>query len=966
MTYGLPVFAASFKQDDPVAQCATGVQLFREGQAAEALPLLEAGFAHREETTFAVPNDLGECALALGRLRHSHGKLPEALEANQVALNIFKTEGNRKLQGTTINNIGLVYGAQGRYTEALDSYQQALAIAREVGDRSGECFTLNNIGSLYSDQGRYNEALSSYQHALTICREVSNRTQESTIHNNIGSVYEDQGRYNEALDSYQRALIIAHEVGNRNNEGMALNNIGSVYASQGRYTEALDSVQQALAIHQEMGDRESEAVSLHNIGVIQYVQGQYIEALGKYQQALVIVEEMGNQAGKGTILSNMGQVYEAQGRYTEALDSYQQALVIRREIGHRTGEGITLNNIGTIYQDQGRYAEALDSYQQALAIAREVGNRTGEGDTLHNIGNLYHDQGRYVEALDSYQQAIAIFETIRANAGSEAGRAGFIAQRISTYQAVVNLFYQQGQDEAAFYATEQSRARAFLDSLATGYIQLSDNEAAGLLAQEQELYIRRQALQDSLAQAQAAQPPEPDWVAALEAQLAEAEAAYAAALKAIADRSDQLTELTPGRSQNVLGVPQIQLLLDEQTSLISYFVLDDKTLAFMISHDSFHTFVLEVSRAQLDEQVRTFRDFASIEEAHPENVVTLYNWLIKPLKPYLTTPHLAIIPHSILHYLPFAALTDGQRYLIDEYNLTTLPSGSALSFIQEKARQTAVSGQWSAVILGNPLTGDFNSTASLAAERGSLDALPFAEKEAKAVAALYGVEPLIGEAATESSLREKVAVANILHLATHGFYNPVAPLSSLVALAPDDENDGWLTVGEIYGLDLKNTNLVVLSACQTNLGDLSEGDEVVGLTRAFIFAGTPSVIASLWNVEDQATSLLMEHFYTHLKDGTGKAEALRQAQIEIREKYPHPYYWSAFVLSGDGGEVTDIQSTSIQDTGDTTTQSSSVPAKATPSPSEPVIEEKEISSGCLSLILPLVFMGVLLWQRKLL
>jgi CHAT domain-containing protein len=203
--------------------------------------------------------------------------------------------------------------------------------------------------------------------------------------------------------------------------------------------------------------------------------------------------------------------------------------------------------------------------------------------------------------------------------------------------------------------------------------------------------------------------------------------------------------------------------------------------------------------------------------------------------------------------------------------------------------------------LGNPVTADYDTVASLATTRDQLGSLPFAEKEARAIADLFGVKPLIGKAATESAVREQVSQANILHLAAHGEFNPVAPLNSLIALAPDDNNDGWLTVGETYGLNLKKTDLVVLSACETNLGDLSKGDELVGLTRALIFAGTPSVIASLWQVEDAATSLLMERFYTHLKDGMGKAESLRQAQLEVREEYPNPYYWSAFVLSGDGG-----------------------------------------------------------------
>jgi CHAT domain-containing protein len=238
--------------------------------------------------------------------------------------------------------------------------------------------------------------------------------------------------------------------------------------------------------------------------------------------------------------------------------------------------------------------------------------------------------------------------------------------------------------------------------------------------------------------------------------------------------------------------------------------------------------------------------------------------------------------------------------LVDDYTLTILPSASALPFIQKNAQQTAYSGQPSVLILSNPVTADYDTIASMTTTRDSLGSLPFAEKEAKAIAALFGVEPLIGGAATESAVREKVNEANILHLAAHGKFNHLAPLNSLIALAPDEANDGWLTVGEAYRLNLKNTNLVVLSACETNLGDLSVGDELVGLTRALIYAGTPSVVASLWAVEDEATWLLMERFYTHLKDGLSKAEALRLAQIEVRAEYPNPYYWAGFVLGGDG------------------------------------------------------------------
>jgi CHAT domain-containing protein len=197
--------------------------------------------------------------------------------------------------------------------------------------------------------------------------------------------------------------------------------------------------------------------------------------------------------------------------------------------------------------------------------------------------------------------------------------------------------------------------------------------------------------------------------------------------------------------------------------------------------------------------------------------------------------------------------------------------------------------------LGNPTT-DANLTN-----------LPAAEAEAEAVAGLYNQPVYTGETATESLVRGQAGSQRVLHIAAHAEFNPVAPLQSGLYLAADDANDGLLHVDEVYGLNLEATDLAVLSACQTNVGNVSPGDDIVALNRAFLFAGAPTVVASLWNVNDQATSLLMTRFYSYLNEGWGEAEALRQAQIDLRiehQEYAHPYFWAAFVLNGDGGEIT--------------------------------------------------------------
>jgi tetratricopeptide (TPR) repeat protein len=828
----------------------------------------------------------------IGLVYQDQARYVEALQAYLQGLGIWREIGNRAEEGTTINNIGTVYGDQGRYAEALNYYQQALAIRRTLGNRASEGGTLTNIGEVLRTQGHYAEALDSLQQALAILREVGDRASEGTTLENIALIYYDQGRYAEALESLQQALTMQREVGDRAGEGESLNGIGAVYQANGRYAEALVSYQQALTIRHEVGDYAGEGTTLNNIGAVYFDQGRYTEALNALEQALMIHREVGNHDRVGTTLDNIGKVYHIQGKYTEALTAYQEALTIGREVGNRSGEGTALNNIGEIYRAQGRTDEALEPLQLALAISRELGDRPSEGVTLNNIGLTYEQKSDPAQALSHYAQAMDALEAVRTSVGSEAGRASFIAQYASLYGLATALYYREGQHDMAFLTSERSRARAFLDSLATGYVQLSDQDAATLQNREREVYAARQAIQDALVRARALNPSDPALVADLEKQLVAAEQQHAEALAAIEQRGVQLAALVPSRTKGVLDRPAVQQLLDSQTTLVSYYVLDNQTLAFILTRDRSLTVNLPARRNDLLTQIRALRAFPNLNEAYPASAVHLYSWLIAPLKQHLTTPHVVIVPHSVLHYLPFAALTDGTRYLVDDYALTTLPSASALRFIKENVRNTV----GPPLIIGNPATPH-------------LKPLTFAEREAQAIGTLYGITPLLGSAATKAAVNEGAVQAGILHLAAHGSYNRHSPLDSVIALAPNPSgtDDGRLTVAEVYGLKLRAADLVVLSACETQINDLSAGnvvsagDELVGLTRAFFFAGTPSVIATLWSVDDEATALLMERFYTHLRAGMGKAAALRQAQIDVRAKYPNPYYWSGFVLSGDSG-----------------------------------------------------------------
>jgi CHAT domain-containing protein len=325
--------------------------------------------------------------------------------------------------------------------------------------------------------------------------------------------------------------------------------------------------------------------------------------------------------------------------------------------------------------------------------------------------------------------------------------------------------------------------------------------------------------------------------------------------------------------------------LDEETTLVSYFVTAEKTLAFVITRESLQVVELPVQQRELEKAVTLFRDFPSLDNT-PPNLRQLHKWLIAPIKSYLKTPYVGIIPHGALHNLPFAALTDGKRYLGDNHMLFYLPSVSALRYIRQN--QKPGGGRLLALAYG---------------EGEGLPFLRYANDEAQAVAKLYGANARIGAAATASAFRASAGDYDILHLVSHYQPNSITPLFSSLILAPGEDANGSLELHEVYGMELKKADMVVLSVCQSNSGAHSRGDDITGLSRAFLYAGAPTVISSLWNVDDRATSELMTSFYKRLQEGMSKAAALRAAQAETRAKpeYTHPYYWAGFVLIGQPG-----------------------------------------------------------------
>ncbi len=836
--------------------------------------------------------------LSLGVDYYQQDRYHEALDVLEKALEIFQGEGLRQLEGTTLLTIGAVYANLGQPDQALNYYQQALSTYQETGDRSGQAVTLNNIGIVYDNLGQAERAVTFYERVLAIDRETSNRRGEATTLNNIGAVYDDLGRFDQALNYYQQALPIRRETGDRRGEAATLNNIGLIFADLGQFDQALNYYQQALPITQETGDRRGEASALNNIGAVYDDLGRFDQALNYYQQALPIRRETGDRRGEAATLNNIGLIFADLGQFDQALNYYQQALPITQETGDRRGEASALNNIGFVYGNLGQPDQALAFLQQALPIRRETGDRQGEANTLSSIGLVYEIQGNPEAALKHYQQATQLQEDVRSLQWLDTTKTQITQQTVPVFQRAITLAIQLQQYELAFELSEQARARNFLDQLGNNLPNLTQGADPTLAEEIKNLRNQIAGLEQAKNNEYAKPVTERNQrlINDLLAQIDDKQQQYTQTLDLLKLQSPEYAALI---TTNPLTLSEVQELLQPQQTILSYFTTQDTTYAFIITREQFNVIQLNVTQQQLEHSITTFRNFPNTQPQHLEQtrqpLADLYGELIQPLldQGYLRpqqTRLLTIIPHGILHYLPFNAFwnPNTNTYLVDTYTTNYLPSASVLRFTTEKSQ-------------GNPNNNQLLAMANPTAQ--GLPTLIHATQEVRSVTNLYGTTPLTNQNATETNFNTLSQDSDILFLAAHGQLNQQNPLFTRIVLAPDQQNDGSLTVEEVYDLDLSNTNLVFLSACQTTLGGSDQGDDFIGLNRAFIYAGTPTIIASLWNVDDQATQILTTTFFDHLHNGTSPAQALQRAQQTVRNNpnYTHPYYWAAFILTGQAG-----------------------------------------------------------------
>jgi CHAT domain-containing protein len=514
--------------------------------------------------------------------------------------------------------------------------------------------------------------------------------------------------------------------------------------------------------------------------------------------------------------------------------------------------------------ETGQVSEAKSGYDALLKLPQTKDNGEIYWMILFDRGRIEEKEGNLKNAVMFYRKAVDIIEQERASINTEASKIGFVGDKQGVYFRLVHCLCAESQFEPAFEYVERSKARALVDMLASKKdftIKDGDKKAVQALLDdgvktEAELRVRDESIDKSKLRS-------------IEIKNRDK----------LIEQSPELASLVSVRS---FSSADIRSAIPSNETLVEYYYEGKDLFIFVLSRSVLTAF--RSSSENLELEIRELR--TSLQrpdsEGYLESGRRLYAKLIKPIEGSLKDHNLIIVPHGALHYLPFNVLCDEKGYLIERHSIRLLPSSSIIKYLRpsKTPKQSAI------LVFGNPDLGNPDYD------------LKFAQNEAIEVAKSAAKSRLLlRRQATETAFRKYGKDFNYIHFATHGKFDPDDSLKSAILLSGDSENNGILTTDKLYSMRI-DADLVTLSACETGLGKISNGDDVVGLTRGFLYAGSTAVVATLWKVDDQATSDLMSRFYDNLSR-YDKREALIQAQLQIKSRYAHPFYWAAFQIIGN-------------------------------------------------------------------
>jgi CHAT domain-containing protein len=845
-------------------------------------PILGSGIARSQ----LHPTASIQSKIQLTRLRSNVKNYRDLPLSRSIAL-----QDDRSIPSQLIQQGTAKYQAN-RFKEAIGFWQQALAAFRQSKNRQGEEEALSLLTSGYLAISDDRRLLATAEQWGKIASSESNRGRALGY---MGLAHKNLGNYPQSIELQQQAINIFQKLQDPQSTGQVLNNLGSTYATIGDYDRAMPIFQKSLTIAKQRKDIRSEANVSSNLGAISTDLGKDKQALTYYQQSLKLaqlptINDLNLQAG---ISINLGTTYHLLDQNNLGMNYYQRGLKLAKQINNSQLQGDVLSNLGLIYEDRKSYPQSIQSHQQSIAIAQANQNPRAEAKSRNNLAHVLLAAKRLDEAETELSTAIKLLDRVRSQL-TDLQQVNIFDTQVSTYNLLQQVFIADNKPEPALEALEKGRSRAFAQLLSTRFSNSTKAQKTKATSLETPSIdrIRQIAKEQNATLVSYGIIPDEDFKFRGKQRAREAEL-FIWVVQPTGKVTFRRVNLKPlwKRKIGLQDLVKIGLCLDKSPTC-----------------PSIEEFVSERQEKQGNdkspEQPNDNKDRKTLPAGKYPGLKELYQLLVAPIEDLLPKDpeaEVVFIPQDSLLVVPFAALqAPDNKFLIEKHTIRTAPSIQVLGFThQQRQRQ---SPQSAVVVVGNPTMPYVSLTPS--SSRQKLAPLPGSEEEAKNIAKLFNTQAIIGSAATKANVLPKLQQAKLIHLATHGLLEYQSrtggiqtELPGAMALAPSGKDDGLLTSGEIFDLNL-NAELIVLSACDTGKGRVT-GDGVIGLSRAWIAAGVPSSIVSLREVPDEQTSALMLAFYQNWQKQPNIAVALRRATLTVMKEFPTPRDWGAFIAIGE-------------------------------------------------------------------
>ena len=895
------------------------------GELDKALTYLRSAEALWRDLNYATGE--AETVSNIGAVHNRKGQKRQAIPLYERALAIHQHSGNRAMSFYALNNLGAAYSDLGEGRKALDYLEQALPLADAARDYPGLIMAHTNIAVAYDLLGEPERALQSYERAMKFCHDRNkNAPCVAGVLLNSGTTMRRVGDYQRAAQFFEEASQLAKAAGDQRLYGMSILSLGGVLQELGQRDEALARYREALPILQMVQDSRGEGLAQVQIGESLYGDGAYDAALRYLQRGRMLLQSAGDSRNEAHALHGIARVQHLLGSTSETDESLSRALELARATRDAHTEAQTLLALGQIERDRGSLLNAKSHLENALLL---------------------------IEALRFRVSRQPLRSTLLAS------KHNYYATHIDTLMRLHDQQHAADFDAQALEASERARARGLLDLLSEAGADVRDDADPSLLARERSLRQLLNAKSDKQALLFSSKQTA---VAGVELgkEIDQTIVALQAVEAEIRTRSPRYAALTQPKPLSVTDLRRD--LLDDETALVEYSLGDEQSYVWVLTTTGLVSARLP-GRSDIEEAARQLYEALTARSKRPtgesggswvqrvqkadsdlsRRAAAVSRIVLSPVSASLKKRRLVIVSDGALSYLPFGVLPDpnvpGSRPLLVDHEIVTAPSASVLTLLRRDFTAPRGRPLTVAVIADpvfdrtdgrviNPAAGVDLPAPAVSTERDlqtwkaleratvdlgigtpfSLGRLSGSREEARRIQShLPRQRSLVAldfDASVETATSPKLADYAVVHFATHTLIDTQHPELSGIVLSlvnrAGEPQPGFLRLHDIYNLRLP-VELVVLSACQTALGQEIRGEGLVGLSRGFMYAGAPRVVVSLWKVDDRATVALMDYFYGMVRAGSTPAAALRSAQDRMRmdPQWSRPFYWAGFVIQGE-------------------------------------------------------------------